>query len=225
MKYIYHHLGLGDHIICNGLVRHYHKQYGDVAIFCKKHNYDNVKFMYSDLNGLNIIRVNDDSDVIQMLQYLRVEPIVIGFNKLNKFTPPETFDVGFYKTVDKDFQIRFDEFYIPRNHERELEVYNELNPNNEPYIFIHDDKSRGFSIDWDKLPKNIKVIENDTRYGLFDMLTIISSADEVHVMQSSLKDLINSYTITKPKFYLHNYVRGYGDDLNSVGLNKFEIIN
>ena len=23
MKYIYHHLGLGDHIICNGLVRHF----------------------------------------------------------------------------------------------------------------------------------------------------------------------------------------------------------
>jgi hypothetical protein len=57
------------------------------------------------------------------------------------------------------------------------------------------------------------------------MLTIIERAEEVHVMQSSLKDLINSFKFDKPKFFLHNYVRGYGDDANSIGLNKFEIIN
>ena len=30
MKYIYHHLGLGDHIICNGLVRYFKELHGEV---------------------------------------------------------------------------------------------------------------------------------------------------------------------------------------------------
>jgi hypothetical protein len=227
MKYLYHHLGLGDHIICNGMVRHFYKMFGSLGIFCKHTNYNNVKAMYSDLPNLNIITVHEDSeaDYIMHNEGIAQDTKKVGFNLLSNYIPPHTFDVAFYIIAGLDFQVRFDDFYLPRNIDREIEVYNELNPNNEPYIFVHDDKSRGFSIDTNKLPSNIKIIENDIKYGLFDMLTIIERAEEVHVMQSSLKDLINSFKFDKPKFFLHNYVRGYGDDANSIGLNKFEIIN
>lgn len=227
MKYLYHHLGLGDHIICNGMVRYFYKILGSLTIFCKKTNYNNVKFMYSDLPNLNIIQVHDDSEVEFIINNnnIRNDTLKIGFNNMGLYVPKHTFDVAFYILAGLDFRIRFEEFYMPRNLEQEFKVYNELNPKNEPYIFVHDDKSRGFSIDINKLPQNIKIIENDVKYSLFDMLTIIDRAEEVHVMQSSLKDLINSFRFDKPKFFLHNYVRGYGDDANSIGINKFEIIN
>ena len=227
MKYIYHHLGLGDHIICNGMVRLFYERHKKIKLFCKNGNIENVKFMFSDLNSLELIPVNNDYDVENYIVKNNVQNdlIKIGFFEMRKHQPPLTFDKAFYKIAGMDFNTRFDYFKVPRNYEVENNVYTELNPTNEPYIFVHDDKKRGFEIDKNKIESKLKIIENNTKYGLFDMLKIIENAEEVHVMQSSIKDLINSYTFTKPKFFLHLYVRGYDDDADSVGLNKFNKIN
>jgi hypothetical protein len=60
MKYIYHHLGLGDHIICNGLVRSLIKSTENYKMFVKPHNLVTVSFMYKDLKNLSFL-VGDDS--------------------------------------------------------------------------------------------------------------------------------------------------------------------
>ena len=39
-------------------------------------------------------------------------------------------------------------------------AYKELNPNDEPYIYVHDDPSRGYSIDRNKIRNDLKIIEN-----------------------------------------------------------------
>ena len=207
MKYIYHHLGLGDHIICNGIVRHYRELHNTVTVFCKPHYFTNVEYMYRDDNNIIVLPIGEDSDVINYINEnnLHSNLITVGFNKPG-FTNSKTFDEGFYNTVNLPFEYRFSKFKFDRNDEKESEVYNELNPNNEPYIYIHDDKERGFKIDESKTNNNLKIIEN---------------ASEVHSMQTGMKDLINSFKFDKPNFYLHWYVRPYGDDYDSVGLNKF----
>ena len=60
-------------------------------------------------------------------------------------------------------------------------------------------------------------------FNIFDYLTLFDKAEEVHVMQSSFKDLINSYNFDSTKFFLHCYARGtqWSDDFHSKGLNKF----
>ena len=38
---IYHHLGIGDHIICNGLVRNFYKKHECIDLFCYNYNEKN----------------------------------------------------------------------------------------------------------------------------------------------------------------------------------------
>jgi hypothetical protein len=222
MKYIYHHLGLGDHIICNGIVRHYREKYGEVTVFCKPHYFTNVDYMYRDDNHIMVLPIGEDYDVHHYINQNNLHPdlIVVGFDKLRD-NNSKTFDEGFYKTINLPFLFRFSKFKFERNNNKELEVYNELNPNNEPYICVHDDRERGFEIDKNKINNKLKIIENDKRFLMFDMLKIIENATEVHTMQTGMKDLINSFKFDKPKFYLHWYVRPYNDDYDTIGLNKF----
>lgn len=53
--FIHHHLGLGDHIICNGIVRYVVKNYdfNNVALVVKNSNLNNVRRMFSDLSQIS----------------------------------------------------------------------------------------------------------------------------------------------------------------------------
>lgn len=223
MIYIYHHLGLGDHIICNGMVRYFHKQYGYVKLFCYEHNIKNVQYMYRDLNNFELISVKSDSDADSILNSLSLEinKIKVGFNRLSEFMDPLTFDEAFYKIAELDFSVRLNEFYLEREFDKENEILHRLNPSNEKYIFIHDDAYRGFKINESRITSDYKKIYNDNSIPLFHCISLIENAEEVHVMQSSIKDLINSFKFDKPKFFLHEYVRNYSHLLDSKGYNKF----
>jgi hypothetical protein len=67
---LYHHLGMGDHIINHGLVRKLYDQkiYNHFKLIVKKHYAENVRFMYSDLKNLNIIEVYDDIEANQIFE-------------------------------------------------------------------------------------------------------------------------------------------------------------
>jgi hypothetical protein len=216
MKYIYHHLGLGDHIICNGMVRHYKEIYGEVTVFCKPHNYENVKYMYRDDKNITVLPVGEDWDVNMYIFKNKIENdvIKIGFDKLGNF-PTTKFDESFYKIADIPFEYRFSKFSFLRDSDRENEAFNYVNPNNEEYIFVHG------NVDRTKIRSDLKIIENPTKFGVFDILKIIENATEVHIMESSIKCLVNSYIFEKPAFYYHQYVRGYDEWANSQGKNKF----
>jgi hypothetical protein len=227
MKYIYHHLGLGDHFTCNGIVRHYHETHGSITLFCYKHFEENIKFMYRDLKDFNTIGLSSDGEVDSYIysNNLQNEVIRIGFDKLRAVKHLiNTFDEGFYVSEKLPFSMRFEKYYVERNSVRENDLYNTLNPNNEPYIFVHEDPQRNMFIDRKRLRSDLKIITNDTKYLIFDYISLIERAIEVHVMQSSFKDMINSYKFDNVKFFLHNYVRSYDDYANTKGLNNFQIL-
>lgn len=221
LKYIYHHLGLGDHIICNGLVRHYCKLYDNIVLFSYTHNLDNVSYMYRDLENLEIFDFKSESEVVEFIikNNLQSNLIRVGFEKLNEYLDKMTFDQAFYNMIGLDFSIRFDQFYFNQNEEIENLVCKTLNPNNEKYIFVIDDPKRGYNIDMNKVTDEYKVIHNDYQFKLFDYIKLLKNAEEIHTMQTGFLDLINSYKMDKPKIYRHTYVRQYESSIHSVGLN------
>lgn len=225
MKFIYHHLGLGDHIVNNGMVRHFYKQYGEITLLSYKHNVKNVQYMYRDLDKLQVIGVESDSQADNYITSNNLDCLKIGFGDLSGVMPELPFDRAFYKLAGLDFSVRFDEFYFQRDLKKEKEVLDILNPTSDKYIFVHDDASRGFFIDMNKVTKNYKIIMNDKRFNVFDYITLIENAEEIHFMQSSFKELMCSYKLEKPILYQHNYVRKYDESMNSSGLNPFIEIN
>jgi hypothetical protein len=222
MKYIHHHLGLGDHIICNGLVRYFYKKYKNILLFCYPHNYENVHYMYRDLNNLEIINFDSERDAdifVDNNKVVRDNLIKPTFSTLDSRFSGMTFDESFYSQVGLNFNVRFDDFYFVRDIEKENEVCQKLNPNGEKYIFVLDDPKRDYNIDMNKITKKYKVIYNDLEFRMFDYIKFLENAEEIHTMQTGFLDLINSYKMEKPKIYRHNYVRNYPESIYSKGLN------
>ena len=201
------------------MVRHFCKLYDNVVLFCYTHNFKNVEYMYRDLNNLEIFNFNTEHEIIEFINTnkLSANLIKVGFENLPQYLNEMTFDKAFYKIVQLDFDIRFNEFYFERNYEKENIVYNNLNPDNQKYIFVHDDPSRGYEI---KVNSQYKIIRNDVQFRIFNYIKILENAEEIHYMQSSFADLINSYKLDRPKLFLHTKVRNYGSSIHSVGLNQ-----
>lgn len=220
-------MGLGDHFTCNPIVRHYYKQFDKIYLFCYKHFESNIKFMYRDLPNLHTIGLQSDNEVEEYIVQNNISEklIKVGFDKTRAVKDQvETFDEGFYLSENLPFSLRFDGYFVERDMDNEMKLYQTLNPNDEDFIFVHEDPDRGMFLDKNRIRQDLKIIKNDKSFLIFDYIYLISRAKEVHVMQSSLKDMINSYSFPDTKFFLHNYVRNYDSYANTKGLNKFEIL-
>jgi hypothetical protein len=227
---VYHHLGLGDHIICNGLIRELCKNYDKIYCFVKEQNYASVSFMYRDEPKIELISVKDDFDVSSKAKR-NVKILKVGFENLN--FQNENFDKTFYDQLGYDFSLRWKNFFIERDTGLEKEFYHKLNPHNSPYIFIHDDPSRGFLIDLNKIniEKGVKIIKSHDiyssgnireeyhKFNLFHWILTLENSKETHCMDSSFKCLIESLpNLKNTKLFFHRYVRG--SDHRSVSSMK-----
>ena len=57
--YIIHHLGLGDHVVCNGLYRNLSKRYKECVLPAKQRNHESLSNMLSDLPNITILPLYD----------------------------------------------------------------------------------------------------------------------------------------------------------------------
>lgn len=231
--YIYHNLGLGDHIICNGLVRNFYKKLNGATLFCYKHNVANVSRMFSDLSFLNIIAIKPEEEPLikdflthnNLLEdTINATDNFIGSKIENPMilkSPTKTFDEVFYERVGLNFSVRFDDFFIRRDFNKESRLLKNVLKKGASYNFVHGDESRGFLINESLIKNDFNIIYSDSSIPIFDYISVINKASEVHVMQSSFKDLINSFDLSGPKFFLHSYVRSYDSSYDSKGKNKF----
>jgi hypothetical protein len=202
MKYIYHHLGLGDHIICNGLVRALINPNEEYCMFVKQHNLTSVQFMYNDIKNLDFI-VGDDGFVNNFIEKNKLDSknlIVAGFGSMFGVS----WDEFFYKQHNILFSERWDSFKIKRDFKREKDLFNHLNPKNENYFLIHSKGSDGVDrINYEKLNRKIKLIfvKNYTD-NIFDYLYLIENSEEIHCIESSFHLLVDSLCLQN-KLYFH----------------------
>lgn len=222
--YIYTHMGMGDHILCNAIIRTYAEKYGKIYHFAKPANINNVAYMYRDLKNFYPIALDD----AQTKFFMKLNPdnkyLVVGitqewFRNFNVLKLYETFDHGFYIAANVPFEDKWNKFYFERDIEKEKDVfYNKLKlKDGEPFLFVHDDPERDRHFKKEFINKNVKTIRpvQHKEINLFDFIYTIEKSHEVHVMNSSFSCLIDTMQIQTNKLFLHQYARtDMGDNPN-----------
>ena len=202
--YIHHHLGLGDHFDCNGMVRYILKNsdFDRVSVFAKSNYYSMIQYMYRDDDNINIIKVDINNEMQDVNKYLIDNSCEFFLRVGHENYPWAEASLNnnkncwefFYDQVRIPYNIRYDMFHVDRDLSEEQRVFKKLNPKNEPFIFMHDDPSRGYKMNREHfINPSLKIIENDVTENIFHFIKILQEAEEIHCMESSFKTLVDFY--------------------------------
>lgn len=192
------HLGLGDHIICNGLVRELAKRHGRVITYAKPHNMIAVMEMFYGVN----VEVAPASEMPH-----DSHPVLyrIGFEWRDRALP---FDADFYRIAHVPFAKRWNSFgaMLPTDQVGPIPK--------EPYVFLHEDVERGFLVDRGRIPSGVRVVEAE--YGktpsIFGYYALMAKAAQIHVIDSAFLFLADSYPELGGKTTTHRYARSLPED-------------
>jgi len=207
---IYHHLGLGDHFICNGLVREIAKKYNKVFVLCKKHNFQSVNAMYYDNQKIEAYIISDDAEaqaVVESFKRKGEKVECFGYMRPGWMDNNKTWDQSFYDQANIDFKKRWSSFALYRDLKKEKEVF-EKNVCDKEYVFLHEDKKRGYIINR-KEYINDRIIEPilGVTDNIIDYYKIIKEAKEIHCIDSCFLIFIDSLCLEFKKLFFHKYAR------------------
>jgi len=222
------HLGLGDHIIQQGIVNKLANNNKNVVIFCKHHNFLSVKHLCDGYNNIEISSVKDDNEVKTIvdrwltrgeIKPSNIVPVGIYNSTWHHFNKKVGFDKYFYEQIALDFQ----ESYNIEINEGPEPVQDFQIPN-KPFTFVHDDPSRNFNIDIFKYVDHQKyiVVKPWQSKTIFDFLPLLKRAKEIHCMDSCFALMIDRAKGIDAKKYLHRYIRK--NSFNPSYKNDWKII-
>lgn len=155
--FILSHLGLGDQIILNPLVRYIGTKYDKVTLVVKKSNLFNIQQLYSDDPFIDFHIVDDDKEISPnygadstILSNISSKNTVYtcGFHK-NKHHTFNDFPFCFYDDMDIPRDVYYDYGFITNRYA--------IKCPDEPYVFIHSQNSQGDEIDIDVIERILHI--------------------------------------------------------------------
>ena len=208
------HLGLGDQIACNGLIRELYKLHSKLYVYSKLKYFYSVEFMFRDLENLHVLPM-EEGGAISFASYYKIKNFYRIRYPFDNMPSDTVVEKGFYYQAGIDFEKKWESFFVKRNPEREENLFNRLGLKPNEYVFLHDDKSRGQTIDEDRIAeKGLKIVRADPEYtnNVFDFCKIIENSREVHVIESCIMCMIdlvfqNTFRGVKGKLFEHRYAK------------------
>lgn len=222
--YILQHLGLGDYFNCNALIRFFYKKYSkefEIHLFVTKKYFKTVRDIFSDLKKLKLKKIYENTSKLSHNQIVdlvkrkiknrKFKLILVGYDYYTKnkkyINKKYTLDELFYKQFNIPYYYRFKNSYWKRNKSKENSLYKKI-IKKKRFAFIHDDPSRGFIIDKNNIDSGLEVIKNNNKINILNYAKIIEKATEIHVMESSIRCMLESLNLTSKKNYLYNFFDG-----------------
>ena len=225
---VHHHLGMGDHIICNGMVRKIASNYDSVSLIVLDYNMKSVVRMFDDTTNIKIIPI-PSTGWTNEIHY--VNAWVFRFPEIKRIGIPgpserkcDKFDAELYRSAGIDHSFRWSGFSFRRDEKDEQDAYEMLvGDNKEPYIFVHDDPSRGFHLNLET--NGVRVVKNDPRINIFSLIKVLEGAKEIHVMESSISALIEHLpSIRDEQLFYHPEVRNYSSFLQATTKRNWRVV-
>ena len=197
---ILHHLGLGDQIMLNGMVRHFAEN-EHVYIYCKKCHEDSVKFMYRDINDKVTLILVETTHIQEIRNKIpsgsRIIPLATyGMDDASwtNYTKSTNWAHGVY------LQAKVNPLYMYTKFKVIQDSSIQIVPPPKDYIFVHDDheRNRFINVDTDMFvyKPHSKLIDKQQEFfqcdnsNIFSYIWIIENAREVHCMNSSYNWMI-----------------------------------
>ena len=128
---LYHHLGMGDAVECNGMVRHFAEKYDTVTVFAKEIYYDACCFMYRDTPKIKVTNLPGRGHAINasarsFIKGHKGDVLIPGYENFRKiefkkkgYGPGE----GFYHLAGIPWKYRNEKFYVERDLQKEEETF------------------------------------------------------------------------------------------------------
>jgi hypothetical protein len=204
------HLGMGDNIVHNGLIRKIAIENPTSQVFtaAKNHYLKNVQYMYRDVDNITVVGVNEDSGLNNYLANNKFDKIISTHFGDGNVTYPydKYFDDAFYIMVGENPSVKTEYYHLERDEEIVIKVYNELRVDKgiTDYIFIHEKKDYRVLVDRNKIEKDLPIVFAEEKYGVFELLKVIENAKSVHVISSSFLSLFMCKQYNK-NFFAHMY--------------------
>jgi len=213
---LYHHLGLGDTFICNGLVNYFSEKYDHIFLPCKIEYFQTIRCLYSENDKVTVcpmlnINPGNEQQIIQNFQCDKNIPLImIGFKDIDH----SNFDRQFYELNDLSFGFRYSKFQMPKYVENSDKLYNSLVKDD--YILIHKNTSLGtMEIEIDSELDKIYIDPTITN-NLLEWKDIVYNAKEIHCVPSSVYCWIDSiYDKVVGKLFYHNIREGTKLNVNN----------
>lgn len=206
------HMGLGDHLICNGMIRH-HAKTSDVVTYAKHHNAKNVRDMFRDLgSAVTVISVDGDHDAWNKMA-TESSAIRTGLFTGPNWQVAKPWCDSFYVHAGVNPSALRDEFFMLRSRDREEAFYRKVvaHLGTDKYVVVHDDPSRytpiiiKTSLPIVRIGRELFPIESDT---IFDYCTLVERAQQYHGYDSSFAWIVELLQLRpKSSTFLHRYIR------------------
>lgn len=196
------HLGLGDHLILNGLIRHITPSWNNFIVLAKHHNVASCRFMWSDLANVQVVGIADDNEArgvcnaLPGYKTLHNGSFAVGFSF-------DCWDRSFYEQAGIPFEQSWEGWRVP-------ECKTPIETLGKPYIFVHEDRARGYCIDESRLPEMPWRVSNTDHKSkhIFEWVEILRGAQEIHVMESCFAILADRLDGLKARrLVVHGYMR------------------
>lgn len=224
-----HHLGCGDGLLLAGGAVELAREFGALRFPVWEKQYPSFVEIFKSVPAVEVVPVRDEH---HMVAYQRVVIMTGIYKKTHEFWRQNgdsplrdimSFDEMFYGEIGVPLQKKWDSF--PWKFE------GEPLRREQPYVFVHDDASRHYIIDPNRMGRHWtqdNMVAPDRNYGLriTDYAAALLGAAEVHCINSSfiwLRDLLPE--VPGQRLFYHRYSRPwYRSDLPTFRLN-WEILD
>jgi hypothetical protein len=185
------HLGLGDNLICLGLVRALSKREPNTHFYyaCLHRCYHSLAWMLQDLDNVFLFAVKGGRQARQLAGFLNARYVPIGIEGVDL----KRFDAFFYEQHQVDFDQRWSNARVPPGPQSE-ELYQMFNPKNEPYFLVCNSESGPSQYELQIAnPENIKIIKmGPVTNNIFDWSKLVAGATEIHTIDTSFAHFVES---------------------------------